>query len=732
LLGIDFSDQNIAKAKENYVGRCDFVCGDMLDIKKIIDETNTINKREIYIFTALGSMTRMVLPNGFIAVKILTDLISIPNTFALLGGGMREPLFSNYMLKQIGFEIIKNSAKDENFFYLVRSSQKKIIEHKLKKLENENKLDLSFFPNILTWFKPGKTRKKLEAILLLKNKKNVFINLSYNEVDETLFKYIQDFSVKYNIHWVMNHWDATIIKNFRDLLVKGFFNTRTVTTKKIKYDRYLLSHYSFINTLCPLKSIQSKLNQIEKFKILYPNTQYWEKSLTDFMPQLRLEELCMLPNLLDFFARLINLTVNNNYYIETLIQQIGECFYRGNHSLQLKFLEKIMTQAFNENKLSILQCTPNDEGKLTARKLNQIIQTQEFIQGPILDTTITIIDSNCIQFYKQGSRGRSNGFWVKIGGRDFFQKEDTKPAEITNFSSSHSNYMQIYTPDSMIKKLEIITACKEVLATKIFNTYLLQGTPNTILTFNSDQIASVLSEKVEECNILDYSHDLCTIKKLFYLLLATLMIGDDDCTVQNFMSSGKNLKRIDLGFSFTMEKRFDINLLNPFKLIQEIGYRKGEEIIFIADRFYPTLLNHYQECLAFILEVLTHFKHNIMNPFYRESRSKLLNHSKYFLAIEDVMYIANFLTRREEDFLHFLENLNNYPENIFYQLFPKEMNELSKVSQGVDIEIYQTKLVSDHVYLEDNLLSFYKSIFSLPKNSVSSQNDESLRYRNFL
>lgn len=186
-IGIDLSDNNIryAKEKTSKEQKDRFIVGNMLDINSIINRAIKEKKLDPdapFVITSLGSITRMVLPNGFTAAQVLQELYKIENLHVVFGGGVNVPIITNHIAKRIGFKLAMNGPP-YNMFSLEKLDGQEILTNKMNKIKKSQLLDLSLSPI------PEKILKH-KAILkeIHESKKPITIDVSYCQLNDTLLE----------------------------------------------------------------------------------------------------------------------------------------------------------------------------------------------------------------------------------------------------------------------------------------------------------------------------------------------------------------------------------------------------------------------------------------------------------------------------------------------------------------------------------------------------------------
>lgn len=138
LLGFDFNQENIAACRQNYAGQCNFIEGDLLRIGRLIQDSKAkgwINPDWPILLTLSGSLTRLVLKNGFDASNVLMQT-SANEVNYLIGGGVGEPLITPWMLKQVGYKSNPIPVGESHHFFSYQQQPKlDFVAAKLARLQ---------------------------------------------------------------------------------------------------------------------------------------------------------------------------------------------------------------------------------------------------------------------------------------------------------------------------------------------------------------------------------------------------------------------------------------------------------------------------------------------------------------------------------------------------------------------------------------------------------------------
>lgn len=334
-IGVDLSADNIQQAREKIreeknealKGKEEhFIIGNMLDINTIIEKAfqeKKLDPDKPIIITSLGSITRLVLPDGFVAAKVFQELFRIKNLECILGCGIGEPLITQHIAKRIGFEL-KIEPPPSNSFSLIKLDEKVILTNKLGKIQKSQILDLSLSPIPETWLTHSviintirETPKPITIDIsyckiteeLLASLSNIMrqyrpgeINLIYFDTDAKQVHAFEERFIRYKEH-IQTH----CVKSSEDILLSGpkrFFDT--VNTKD-----YIKRNISEIYTLFleskDAVSENNKINQIYK-KINAMLSTVSTPALEDFIFELKMdtsnEVLIPVMNLMVAYAHL--------------------------------------------------------------------------------------------------------------------------------------------------------------------------------------------------------------------------------------------------------------------------------------------------------------------------------------------------------------------------------------------------------------------------------------------
>ncbi|EKD69820.1 MAG: hypothetical protein ACD_46C00722G0003 [uncultured bacterium] len=192
LIGFDFNQKNINDCVNGYTGKCQFTRGDLLKIDKIITDYNLQNHDETtpIILTLSGSLTRLVLPDAFAGLSVLQDA-ALQRIDFLVGGGIGEPLITDYIAKRVGYKpmVIPSIDNKQKFFAYQKMTDEEILSNKKAKMNKQNILDLSLCPN------PEVLLEKLKKDIITKNYQ-LTIDLSYCKYSPGLAKKLEEILIQ--------------------------------------------------------------------------------------------------------------------------------------------------------------------------------------------------------------------------------------------------------------------------------------------------------------------------------------------------------------------------------------------------------------------------------------------------------------------------------------------------------------------------------------------------------
>jgi len=219
--GFDFNPENIREANKNYHGKVHFVTGDLTKTDGFINQcikNEWINKNAQTVLVLSGSLTRLVLQNGFQALEALQSIASSNSINYMIGGGIGEPLLNPYMVKQIGYKLapITITSEIDNFFAYEKMLPKEIFNMKLKRLAKDNILDLSLSPHSHAEALIGMLRDRIKS--------DTTINLSFIQLSDALIKQIEQLVKEHpNIKLVCRHNKQSEIDKLNTITSNSMF-----------------------------------------------------------------------------------------------------------------------------------------------------------------------------------------------------------------------------------------------------------------------------------------------------------------------------------------------------------------------------------------------------------------------------------------------------------------------------------------------------------------------------
>lgn len=257
LIGFDYNQSNIEDCLRDYTGQCAFIQGNLLEIDKILSNyklTNSLSTDIPVILVLSGSLTRSVLSSGFEALVVLKNAY-LSRIDYLIGGGLREPLINDSIVKHVGYKGVGHFSSDDNFFSYRRLTEKKILENKISKISRRNFLDLSLFPN------PEEMLKKLEGHLV----KNMTIDLSFCDLDDSLIELLKSIIEKYHVNFIFWHQNQQM-RNLFELKIATLSVAATRMIEK-KSDAYLMASRSFFARVEERGGSEKILNMLSKSEL---------------------------------------------------------------------------------------------------------------------------------------------------------------------------------------------------------------------------------------------------------------------------------------------------------------------------------------------------------------------------------------------------------------------------------------------------------------------------------
>lgn len=314
-IGIDLSEKNIIKArsKADTEAKDRFIIDNMLNVNLIIDKAikdKQLSPTSPFIITSLGSITRLVLPNGFIAAKVLQELYKIKGLQVIFGGGVGDPLITTHIAKRIGFQLDIRDSGEKQFFKLEKIDEKEILQNKIAKIQKSRLLDLSLSsipetllinPDILSAIEESKKpimidlsfcqlNEKLLNTLLEIMKKNDLGNIKLRYFDNNTDQIIQfkqkfsEYKDQIETYLAKNHEDILLMapRKFFESITPHFNPNPSIQTLKKNHQFTLNYVYHLKDEMSPdeFKSMikecflydikTASLDTIKKYKILYP------------------------------------------------------------------------------------------------------------------------------------------------------------------------------------------------------------------------------------------------------------------------------------------------------------------------------------------------------------------------------------------------------------------------------------------------------------------------------
>jgi ankyrin repeat protein len=255
LMGFDFNAENIAECQANYDGQATFVTGNLLEVDTII-----LSRKACPTFLVLsGSLTRLVLHNGFEALQVLQKA-ALSQVDYLIGGGQGLPLINDFIAKRVGYKMILNNmhTSGKSFFY-EKLTPEEILQNKVKKIQTRSKLDLSLSPNAVEILVELKKQGHLKAGLT--------IDFSYCPLTDDAIKMIHSLIQEYpDTKLVFFHWDQKLLQLFQ----KQF---PAADVQKVFNDWYLTAPHDFHASLDSVVALTNRpspaINEITSQELKY-------------------------------------------------------------------------------------------------------------------------------------------------------------------------------------------------------------------------------------------------------------------------------------------------------------------------------------------------------------------------------------------------------------------------------------------------------------------------------
>lgn len=250
-MGFDFNESNIINCEKEKLQKvetnCFFLPGDLTKTKEVIDgwiKNNNINHACPVILTLSGSLTRLVLKDGFQGLECLKSIAQQGNIQYLIGGGVGEPLLNSFIMKQMGYKPIQVKSDVSKFFYYVKMTDEEVLSHRRKKLTKYNILDLSLCPD------PNNLLEQLIRYLP-ESRQSITVDLSFTELNDDLIQKIHEIikSGK-NINFIFWHNNPYQVLNFYQAFMKAQNSEVSVESLKLIEDEsYLMSSRVFFSSL---------------------------------------------------------------------------------------------------------------------------------------------------------------------------------------------------------------------------------------------------------------------------------------------------------------------------------------------------------------------------------------------------------------------------------------------------------------------------------------------------
>ncbi|CDZ77818.1 hypothetical protein BN59_02108 [Legionella massiliensis] len=224
LAGFDFNESNIEQAQSKYSDKGTFIKGDLLKFQEVLDQcANVLDKNAPTFMVLSGSLTRLVLTDGFQALKVLQGFANSDFADYLVGCGVGEPLINRHIAKQVGYRMEPSTTTASELFSCKKMTQEEFIIQKLKKLKQYNTLDLSLYHN--------PTALLLNQSLLKHLADDSIIDLSFTTLTPELISTIQ-FIIKERpkVRLVFWHNQIKKLQEFYDLFpeenIQSLYYTR--------------------------------------------------------------------------------------------------------------------------------------------------------------------------------------------------------------------------------------------------------------------------------------------------------------------------------------------------------------------------------------------------------------------------------------------------------------------------------------------------------------------------
>jgi hypothetical protein len=260
LVGFDFNESNIEEAQSKYSDKGTFIRGNLLNFQEVLAQCADVLDKSAPTFVVLsGSLTRLVLKNGFQALTVLQGFANSDSADYLVGCGVGEPLINRHIAKQVGYRMEPAATTASELFSCKKMTQEEIIEQKLKKLKQYNTLDLSLYHNPTALLLNQQLSKHLAD--------DSIIDLSFTTLTPELIDTIKlIIKEKPKIRLVFWHNEMEQIQEFYDLFpeenIKSLYYTRD--------EHYLGASRWFHSSFEPdLSNLPDRHNESSKFSDFY-------------------------------------------------------------------------------------------------------------------------------------------------------------------------------------------------------------------------------------------------------------------------------------------------------------------------------------------------------------------------------------------------------------------------------------------------------------------------------
>ncbi|WP_160116857.1 methyltransferase domain-containing protein [Legionella sainthelensi] len=295
--GFDFNEENIKVARRNTATKsalnpkstpeqlCHFEVANLLMTNTLIQQKKSeaiLQRNWPTVFFLSGALTRLVLKDGFEALRVLQEC-ALAQTDYLVGCGVGEPLINHFIAKRVGYKPIHTSIPHggmHKFFSYQKMTEEEILANKRRKINKKNILDLSLAPN------------PVELLCALKSdiKNNMILDLSFCQLSDslqaTLYELMRAHKGIKLIYW---HHDIGQLQDFIHS-----FSWCTFTIRNTHVDSYLMAPRSFFvsmqkglglfdNSLNNKEnmtniSAQSLTEKITQALTLLHNLTFWERN----------------------------------------------------------------------------------------------------------------------------------------------------------------------------------------------------------------------------------------------------------------------------------------------------------------------------------------------------------------------------------------------------------------------------------------------------------------------